>query len=649
MIPRTTTLYNGKIAVRSRPLLMVFVRSCLRPTRTDEIGGTGLLEVDLLGPVEVRVAGADVALSPLERNLLTLLALTQGVAMSTERIIDQLWGDRLPASPRSRVQGLISSLRRKIGDVLVTRHPGYLLDPTQLEIDGQKCEEFAVRASTVGSTTEAAELLRRALGLWRGEPLDGVTAPGAETDRTRLAELRMGLLEARFDAELELGRHTEIIGELASAVAEHPLRERLAGQHMTALYRANRSADALHAYQALRTRLADELGSDPCHDLRSLHARILQGGANLEPGEQPEADGAPPRRVSFRRRKTAPAQLPPGVGHFTGRDAELRALTDAVDEPVDEPGVLLVTAAAGLGKTALVTRFAHSVADRFPDGQVFVDLRARDARRALTPEAAVTAVLAALGTSPKKMPRAWPDLLARYRTLLNGRRVLIVADDAGSVAQVTPLVPPTPDSQLVVTSRRRLPGLATQHAVRELTVPPLSHDSARDLLRRVLGADRLRDSALDDVLRWCGGWPLALRHVAAKLAARPGQPVAAFLEELRADGGLVVDGDTRDVHSILGDTLRTVTPAAARLFERLRSADGGLALSVVTARADVPVREARELLDELVAAHLVVEDRTGRFRPHELVSRFAAASCPDVKELIPGPATRRPVVDSQRI
>jgi DNA-binding SARP family transcriptional activator len=597
--------------------------------------------------VEVRAGGADVALSPLERNLLTLLALTQGVAMSTERIIDQLWGDRLPASPRSRVQGLISSLRRKIGDVLVTRHPGYLLDPTQLEIDSQKCEDFAVRASTVGSTTEAAELLRRALGMWRGEPLDGVTAPGAETDRTRLAELRMGLLEARFDAELELGRHTEIIGELATAVAEHPLRERLAGQHMTALYRANRSADALHAYQVLRTRLADELGSDPCHDLRSLHARILRG-ANLEPGEQPKV--APPRRMSIRRRKTAPAQLPPGVGHFTGRDDELRTLTDAVDEPADEPRVLLVTAAAGLGKTALVTRFAHSVADRFPDGQVFVDLRARDSRRALSPEAAVTAVLAALGTGSKKMPRDWPDLLARYRTLLNGRRVLIVADDVDSVAQVTPLVPPTPDSQLVVTSRRRLPGLSTQHAVRELTVPPLSHDSARDLLRRVLGADRLRDSALDDVLRWCGGWPLALRHVAAKLAARPGQAVTAFLEELRTEGGLVVDGDHRDVHSILGDTLRTVSPAAARLFERLRGAGGGLALAAVIERADAPVREVRELLDELAAAHLVVEDRSGRFRPHELVSRFAAASCPDVRELmIPGPTTRLPVVDSQRI
>ncbi|MGB3441402.1 MAG: BTAD domain-containing putative transcriptional regulator [Actinophytocola sp.] len=604
-----------------------------------------MLEVDLLGPVEVRVSGVDVALSPLERNLLTLLALTQGIALSTERIIDQLWGDRLPASPRSRVQGLISSLRRKIGDVLVTRHPGYLLDRTQLEVDVEKCERFAFQASTAGSTNEAAELLRRALAVWRGEPLDGVTAPGADADRTRFAELRVGLLEARFDAELELGRHIDVVAELAAAVAEHPLRERLAGQHMTALYRASRRADALHAYQALRERLADELGSDPCHDLRALHASILRGG-DAAPARE-GTDPAPGGRKA-RRRKHAPAQLPPGVGHFTGRDAELRALTEAIAEQADEPRVAVVTSAAGLGKTALVVRWAHSVADRFPDGQVFLDLRGHDSRQALSPEAALTGVLAALGTSQKKMPTALPDLLAAYRTVLNGRRVLIVADNAGSVTQVAALVPPTSGSQLVVTGRRRLPGLSTQHAVRELTVEPLPRDAARDLLRRILGQDRLRDPALDDVLRWCGGWPLALRHVAAKLAARPGQPVASFLEELHAVTGLVVDGDTRSVHSVLTDTLRCVSPAAARLFGRLRRVSDGVTLAMAAATADAPAHEARVLLDELVATHLLVEDRSGWFRCHDVVRRFATEPMPDVRELITGPA-RRPVVDSQRI
>jgi DNA-binding SARP family transcriptional activator len=596
------------------------------------------LEVDLLGPVEVRMSGSDVPLSPLERNLLVLLTLTQGVAMSTERIIDQLWGDRLPASPRSRVQGLISSLRRKVGDVLITRHPGYLLDPTQLATDSRRCEEYAFRASTASSTTEAAELLRTALGFWRGEPLDGVTAPGADTDRARLAELRVGLLEARFDAELELERHAEIIGELATAVATHPLRERLAGQHMTALYRANRRADALLAYQALRIRLADELGSDPCHELRTLHARILRGA-----GENDTA-ASPPRRVAMRR-KHAPAQLPPVAGHFTGRAAELRRLADAVTEP----GVLLVTAAAGLGKTALVVRFAHSVADQFPDGQIFLDL---DGRAPLTPEAAVAAVVAALD-GPKRIPAPWAELLARYRTLLNGRRVLIVADDADSVAQLAPLVPPTADSRLVVTSRRRLTGLSTQHAVQELTLGPLPRDTARDLLHRVLGTDRVRDPAVDEVLRWCGGWPLALRHVATKLAARPGQPVAAFVDELRAAPDLVVDGDTRDVHNVLDDALRSLSPAAVRLFERLRTTGEPMPYTTVVRHAEVAAHQARALLDELVAVHLVVEDRAGRVRLHEVASRFATTP-----QRIGGHTTLpaalsatplRPVVDSQRI
>jgi DNA-binding SARP family transcriptional activator len=583
----------------------------------------------------------------LERNLLTLLTLTQGIALSTERIIDQLWGDRLPAAPRSRVQGLISTLRRKIGDVLVTRHPGYLLDPTKLEVDVQKCEMFAFQASTAGSTEEAAELLRHALAVWRGEPLDGVTAPGADTDRTRLAELRVGLLEARFDAELELGRHAELVAELASAVAEHPLRERLAGQHMTALYRANRRADALHAYQALRTRLADELGSDPCHDLRTLHATILRGGD--EPGADVPAAPAVrdldrPRRT--RRGKHAPAQLPPGVGHFTGRADELRALTDAVTEP-DEPRVLVVTAPAGLGKTALVVRWAHTIADRFPDGQIFLDLRGNDPRQALAPEAALTTVLGALGVRAKRMPATLPELLALYRTLLNGRRVLIVADGAGSVSQLTPLVPPTPGSQLVATTRRRLHGLSTRHAVCELTVDPLPRHAARELLGRILGQDRLHDPALDDVLRWCGGWPLALRHVAAKLAARPGQPVAAFAAELAAATvELVVDGDSRTVNGVLADTLRCVGDAATRVFDRLRRAAGPLPLTMLAAAADVPAAQARDLLDELVAAHLVVEDRGGRWRLHEFVGRFTVGSLP--VQLITGPALR-PVADSQRI
>ncbi|HWM02970.1 MAG TPA: BTAD domain-containing putative transcriptional regulator, partial [Actinophytocola sp.] len=438
------------------------------------------------------------------------------------------------------------------------------------------------------------------------------------------------------------------------------LRERLAGQHMTALYRSNRRADALRAYEALRARLAEELGSDPSQELRTLHATILRGGGGDEGPERPV-------RRSFPRRKKAPAQLPPGVGHFTGRADELRTLTDAMAEPTDEPRVLVVTAAGGLGKTALVVRWAHSVAGQFPDGQVFLDLHG-NSRRSVGAEAALEAVLTALGVAHKRMPATLPERVARYRTLLNGKRVLIVADDAGTVEQLLPLVPPTPDSQIVVTTRRRLPGLSTQHAVRELTLEPLPHDAARDLLARILGPDRLRDPAVDDVVRWCGGWPLALRLAGAKLAARPSQPAASFAEELWvADDGLVVDGDPRTVPGALTDALRGLSPAATRLFGRLSRVGTAMSLQLVAAAAEASVRQARELLDELIAAHLIVENRSGRFQFHDLVRRFAGqwgAEAAEVTELplqevrdviTMGGAARpqrrlpHPIADSQRI
>ena len=279
----------------------------------------------------------------------------------------------------------------------------------------------------------------------------------------------------------------------------------------------------------------------------------------------------------------------------------------------------MVTSAAGLGKTALVVRWAHSVADRFPDGQVFLDLRGHDSRQRCRRRPRSPGARRARHRPEEDAPDC-ADLLARYRTVLNGRRVLIVADNAGSVTQVAPLVPPTSDSQLVVTERRRLAGLSTQHAVRELTVAPLPRDAARDLLRRILGQDRLRDPALDDVLRWCGGWPLALRHVAAKLAARPGQPVASFLEELHAVTGWWSTA-TPEVSTVYStDTLRCVSPAAARLFGRLRRVSDGMTLAMAAATADAPAHEARVLLDELVATHLLVEDRSGWFRCHDVVA-----------------------------
>lgn len=568
-----------------------------------------MLEVDLLGPVEVRVSGEPVALSPLERNLVVILALAKGTVVSTTRIIDCLWGEHPPASPRSRVQGLVSSLRRKVGEALLTRHPGYLLDPGACVVDAERTQELARQARLAESPGEIARWLGDALAVWRGEALDGVDAPGVEVDRARLGELRIALLEERFAAELDAGGHAAVVGELGAAVAAHPLRERLAGQLMTALDRCHRRADALRAYQALRDRLVEELGSDPCAELRNLHASILRG-ENTHPAA---ASGRP------RREELIPAQLPPSVGHFTGRARELSVLTRAVETERDEPQVLFVSGAGGLGKTALVVRWAHLSAARFPGGQIYLDLHGAQT----APEDALAAALAALGTAPAEVPPTLDGRAALYRTLLSGRQMLVIADDAASVEQILPLIPPRPSSCLVAISRWRLPALAAHHAVQALPIGPLSPQDAYDLLARIVGTQRLADRALARVITWCGGWPLAIRSVAALLAARPGQSMDSFAEELWQQGdGFVLDGDQRSVNTALAGAYRMLSPAAAHLFAHLGLVEEP-SFRVRGSAADDRLGRTRRLFDELVAAGLIVEAGPDCYRFHDVVHRFA--------------------------
>lgn len=622
-----------------------------------------MLDISLLGPTEVRVSGISVSLSPLERNLLAVLALGKGQVISTEKIIDRLWGERHPASPRSRVQGLISSLRRKVGDVLVTRYPGYLLQTAGTAVDLDECEDLARRARQASRVDEVAGYLQQALGLWRGEPLDGVSAPGIEFDRVRLTELRMGLSEERFAADLELGHHAELVAPLAAAVAAHPLRERLAGQLMVALYRCNRQADALKVYQTLRERLAEELGSDPCADLRTLHAMILRGEAiplavDAEPSSTPLVDHllpaadtafvltvAPPAATAVavvhpvpaaqlgntghaadpaEPAELKPAQLPASVGHFTGRDAELAALGRALSRPTDEPRVLMVSGPGGIGKSALIIRWCHSVADQYPDGQIYVDLHGRVPRETLSGRSALGVALGALGVTRQDIPDTTDERAALYRTLLSGRRVLLVADDASGLDQLLALVPPTTASQLVVASRRRLIALATHHAVQAFYLEPLSPHATLELLERMVGRQRLREPAAEKLVQWCGGWPLAVRLAGTRLVARPWQSLASFVDELDDGDDLMVDGDERSVHDALVSAHRTLSPAAAYLFGRLgRHPSSTLSLQQVSTGGAVAMRRVRRLLDELVAAHLIAEAGPDRYRIHDLVRRFA--------------------------
>ncbi len=672
------------------------------------------MEIRLLGPVEAWAGGDCVPLAPLERDLVAILALSCGTVLSTDRIIDGLWGGRPPVGPRSRVQGLVSTVRRKLGGALVTRHPGYLLDLPREASDLGMCEEYARRARRAENGADSARWLRQALDLWRGAPLDGVWAPGTAADRVRLSELRIGLLEQYFEAELGLGRHAEVVGDLAAAVSADPLRERLVIQFMTALYRCNRQADAIRAYQVVRERLADELGADPCLELRELHMRILRGergergqlgqlgqlgerderdawnerterghseeraeqspitpsdaellaaflprpraSENLAISEHPATAELPAKPETLRTpepiQEHHPAQMPASAGHFFGREADLATLTAALPGPDDEPQILVVSGAGGLGKTALVVRWAHSVARRFPDGQIFIRLggasqsRGQGADSTEIPSAGsvLGTILLALGVGADRLPVSAEERAATYRTLAHGKRILIVADDVQTVGQLLPLVPPTPGSLLVATSRTRLTSLAIQHAVRTLTVEPLAPAAAAELMRAIVGADRLSGEGAEEVVRLCGGWPLAIRIAGATLASRSRQSLVSFADEL-AEGVdvLSVADDARTVRAALAEAHAGLDPAAMRLFGQLGLLPGASAcLQLAAAVAGVSAVRARQLLDQLISANLVVETGSDRYWFHDMVLRYArqcGATLPD-REVVQGRIVR---------
>ena len=563
----------------------------ITPAITPARDGTPL-RVDLLGPVVVTRAYDDIVLSPMELNLLVVLALTPGVAVSTDRLVDDLWGDRLPAAPRTRLQGLVSGLRRKVGDLVRTRYPGYELDRDLLVRDVDEHDRLVAAAAQAASVDERLRLLCEAQALWRGQPLDGVSTPGVAPERTRLCEQRLALLVARGEAELAAGHHRELVGLLAPAVAEHPLAEQLAGLYITALYRSNRQADALAAYELIRTRLADELGADTCPELQELHARILRGEA------LPTADERVPDEL-------VPAQLPAPDGLFVGREPELAELAASGHD------LVLVSGPGGLGKTALVVAWAHRAAADYPDGQLFLHLGDRS-----TDDVLATA-LTALGVPTSRQPQGTGERIGLYRTLTHDRKLLVVADDAGSVEQLLALVPSGPRTRLVATTRRRLVMLSAHHAVREVLLRPLDVTASLALLGRVVGERRL---ALEDptgLVAWCGGWPLLLRHAAVTLALRPSQSMDALAEELAEE---LASGP---VEGALAAAYGWLSPDAARLFERLGLVTGEFCLHAAAIAAGTTSHRARRLLDELAGAHLVDEAVAGEFRYDAVVGRYA--------------------------
>ena len=587
----------------------------------------------LLGPVEVAGSqGTARLVGARQRAVVALLALSPGRVLSQARLIDALWGEDPPRTAVKTLYSHVARIRRAFAacglpGVLHTEGSGYVLAVRPDDIDAFRLERRVAQArkAFAGETRpEAVAHLREGLELWRGDALADAPVHGwgaAEVDR--LHEVWLGAQEDLWEARLGLGEHAGASGEIEKLLVVRPGRERLVELLMISLYRCGRPNEAIEAYQRLRHYLGEHLGVQPGERVRRLYTKILRRETDLDP----------PGTTS--RSSVGPAQLPPAAGHFTGRAAELTILDELVgSQPAGsglagpEPRVGVVCGPAGMGKTALAVHWACRAASRYPDGQLFIDLRGHDPASALPVSEALAYLLAGIGVPAAEIPADPTAQLGLYRSALNRRRVLVLLDNAASADQVAPLVPPAP-SLLLVTSRKQLTGLAVHHAVSTVDLDVLGADDSLALLGRVLGADRVAAelASARSLVELCGGMPLALRIAAAKLAAGPEARIADLAAHLAGSArldALAVPGDSHSVRKAFAGAYQALSPPAARLFRLLGAHPGpSLAISLAAGLAESSVEQVREALDELSAAHLVAHAGPDRYRFHDLIGLYA--------------------------
>ncbi|MEW9552012.1 BTAD domain-containing putative transcriptional regulator [Nonomuraea sp. NPDC050783] len=582
----------------------------------------------LLGPVSARGPEGPIALgSPKQRTVLAALLLNADRTVSDERLIALVWGEEPPRTAVARLYVYVHELREALGDKerIGRIGGGYRIRVGEDELDLHTFERYRNDArahASAGRLTEAVAALRAAAGLWRGSALAGAGAVLIDQERPGLEDRRVGALEELYDLELESGRHGEIVGELHAVVGEYPLRERLVGQLMLALHRCECRAEALTVYRDARRRLVDELGIEPGQALRRLHQRLLQDDPERHSPPPPQPAGAVSPPVA------SPAELPRDVRGFAGREAELAWLDACL---ADGDGVCVLSGMAGIGKTALALHWAHQAKERFPDGQLYVNLRGHDpGHEPLTAAAALTRLLISLGVESSRVPDGFEARLGLYRSLTARRSFLLFLDNARSAAQVEQLLPPA--GAALVTSRRRLGELVASVGAGQRSLGPLPDQDGRALLDGVLGPVRAAPEARarDHLVRLCGGLPLALRIAAANAASRPGNGAAAVAAELAAGdrlAGLSVDGAGHSaITAAFSASYRALVPAERRVFRLLGLVPGPeITVAGAAALADVPADVARTCLSGLTAAHLLEQHATGRYRFHDLIRLYAAA------------------------
>jgi DNA-binding SARP family transcriptional activator len=612
------------------------------------------MQIRLLGRIHVRAGGRDLDVGPRQRrHVLAVLAADAQRVVSTELLIERVWDDP-PAGARSALHVHIAWIRQLLrtanGDAspvgLPRRGGGYVLDIDPDDVDVHRMRRLTGRATGTGNGAEtgdltgapaaAVALLREAVGLWRGDPLCGLTGSWAARSRYVWHRQYLETVVAWADAELALGNHAAVIGPLTALCAENPLVESLAAVFMRALCQGGRSAEALDHFAGLRRRLTDDLGTDPGAELRAVHGAVLRGEFD------PPRATARPGHVRVLPARVVPAQLPTDSAGFTGRaaqlaefDAVLRASErDTATRAATGSTILAVSGTAGVGKTALAVHWAHRAAGRFPDGQLYVDLRGfAPGGPAVAAADAARGFLHALGVPPDHVPADPQAAAALYRSLVAGRRMLIVLDGARDAGHARPLLPGSPTALVVVTSRSHLTPLLAVEGAHHTTLGLLSGPESRELLARRLGPERLaaEPDAVDAIVDACANLPLALAVVAAR-ARQTGFPLRVLAAELAdADASVRLDAlDAGDpgtrLRAVFASSYAAVTPPAARLFRLLGPRTGTSDVSVAAAArlAGGNAAAARRALAELTRASLLVEHSPGRYTCHRLLRDYAS-------------------------
>ncbi|MBE1576630.1 BTAD domain-containing putative transcriptional regulator [Amycolatopsis roodepoortensis] len=575
----------------------------------------------LLGPVRLLDGDRPVPVGgPGVRGLLALLALKVNKVVALDEIIDALWGHDPPATARTIVHGNVSHLRRVLrgiqgdhpdGARILTAPPGYQLTVEPERIDVHRARSLLERASAE-EPEKASALLTEALALWQGPALAGV--PGS-VRAPELEDLRLAVHGARVDADLELGRHAELIVELSPLVRANPLAERTAGQLMRALYHAGRRGDALELYRTVSRATLRTLGVEPGADLRWLHERVLNDDLPVKVVAEPKAEAAPVQ------------QLPPAVPNLAGREADLAWLDELAERAeAGETAVGVVTGTAGIGKSSLVVWWAHRAGRRFPDGILFASLRGFDPHHPpLEPADLLTQFLLGLGVPAEGVPEQVHERVALYRSMIAGRRMLVILDNARSAEQVRPLLPPGSRSMTLVTSRSRLDGLAVSNAAKLRVLGTLAPGDAVRLIEELAGPAGFD---LNHALaRLCGYLPLALRIAGARLAASAQWSAQDLVDELGNErtrlAALDVEGPDDGVRAAFDVSFRGLPPEVADTFLRLGVVQCVSAGSHLTAAiGGITVAEARRHLRVLAAHNLLAETGRDSFVPHDLVRLF---------------------------